>query len=195
VRDHAGRVPTEPDALVRLPGVGPYTAAAVASLAFGTPLPALDTNVRRVIGRAALGMDDARAAEIRGAAARWLDPGDPAGWNQAVMDVGRDHCRPRPRCEACPLAAVCRYRIRPVASSARGRRQPAFEGSSRQLRGRVIAELRIARARTVASLARAAGVPVERLVRVLESLAREGLVQAGPLALAGRPRGLVRLPD
>jgi A/G-specific adenine glycosylase len=194
VRDHDGWIPSAIEDLVGLPGVGPYTAAAISSLAFGAAVPALDTNVRRVIGRAALGRDDASATAVRDAAAGWLDPEDPAGWNQAVMDVGRELCRPRPKCDACPLAEVCRYRARPAASPGRGRRQPAYEGSSRQLRGRVIAELRTAPARTIGSLSRSAGVSPERMAQVVHALAGEGLVEAGPSAIAGRPAGRVRLP-
>jgi A/G-specific adenine glycosylase len=192
VREHGGRVPSEPDVLQRLGGVGPYTAAAVASLAFGVAVAAVDTNVRRVIARAALGDDDAPSSDVRVAAARWLDPADPAGWNQAVMDVGREICRARPRCEVCPLARSCRYRPRQVPAPPR-RRETAFEGSSRQLRGRLIAELRAAPARTVASLSRAAGVPLEPVARAIRALAQEGLVDAGPGAIAGRPGGRVRL--
>jgi A/G-specific adenine glycosylase len=193
VREHAGLVPSDPEALQGLPGVGPYTAAAVASLAYGAAVPALDTNVRRVIGRAALGTDYASPRDVREAAVRWLDPEDPAGWNQAVMDLGREICRSRPRCGICPLARSCRYRPRQVPAPPR-RGKPAFEGSSRQLRGRLIAELRAAPARTLASLSRTAGVPVESVARSIRVLAREGLVDAGPGALAGRPGGRVRLP-
>jgi A/G-specific adenine glycosylase len=193
VRKHGGRVPSDPEALQRLHGVGPYTAAAVASLAYGAAVAAIDTNVRRVISRAVLGTDGALPSDVRDAAARWLDPADPAGWNQAVMDVGREICRPRPRCEVCPLARSCCYRPR-LATAPLRRRQPAFEGSSRQLRGRLIAELRAAPARTLASLSRTAGVPLESVALAIRALAREGLVDAGPGALAGRPGGRVRLP-
>src|SRR5438876_715357 len=70
VRDHSGRVPSDPAALQRLPGVGPYTAAAVASLAYGVPAPALDTNVRRVVARARVGTEphEVRAGDLRSAA-------------------------------------------------------------------------------------------------------------------------------
>jgi len=185
VREHGGRVPSDPEALQRLHGVGPYTAAAVASFAFGVAVAAIDTNVRRVIARAALGTDDAPSGDVRDAAARWLDPGDPAGWNQAVMDVGREICLPRPRCGVCPLARSCRYRPRRVPAPPR-RPKPAYEGSSRQLRA--------APARTVASLSRTADVPLETVTQAIRALAREGLVDAGPGALAGRPGGRVRLP-
>ncbi|MFM8944409.1 MAG: hypothetical protein ACKOI0_04100 [Actinomycetota bacterium] len=106
VRDHGGRIPRAAADLRTLPGVGPYTAAAVASIAFGEPIAAVDVNVRRVVARARLGADPHAldAATIDAEAARWLDRRDPGSWNQALMDLGREHCRSVPRCDGCPLA-------------------------------------------------------------------------------------------
>ena len=114
VRDHGGRFPADPDALRKLPGIGRYTAAAVASIAFGADVGTVDTNVERVL---------ARAFRIRGTkkSARrvrrtWdlvnaLVPRGRAGdWNQALMDLGATVCTARrPRCGACPVKPVCRY--------------------------------------------------------------------------------------
>src|ERR671919_3066612 len=74
-RDHGGRVPADPDELKRLPGVGPYTAAAIASLAYGATIAAVDTNVRRVVARARLGREpgEVRRDTIDDEAGRWLD--------------------------------------------------------------------------------------------------------------------------
>src|SRR5262245_9496841 len=104
VREHGGRMPRDPATLRTLPGVGPYTAAAVASMAFGEPVAVVDTNVRRVVARVHLGVDgrDAPAGRVRELAQAWLDRWDPVTWNQAVMDLGREVCRPRPRCAICP---------------------------------------------------------------------------------------------
>src|SRR5207253_798799 len=87
VRDHGGVVPAEPSDLARLRGVGPYTAAAVASIGHGLPVAAIDTNVRRVVARARLGREpgEAPAGELKRAADAWLDRDDPGGWNQALM--------------------------------------------------------------------------------------------------------------
>jgi A/G-specific adenine glycosylase len=198
VSRHDGTVPSEPDILVDLPGVGPYTAAAVASIAFGARLPAVDTNVRRVVARAALGVDgpEAKPAAVRVAACEWMGGADPGVWNQAVMDLGREICRPTPRCDRCPLSAWCSFRLagRAPAVRRRGATSP-FDGSTRQLRGAIVRILGRRESATVAQIARETSQPLDRLVRAVAGLADEGLVAAGPAALAGRPRGRVRLPD
>ena len=193
VRDHGGRVPAEPETLARLPGVGPYTAAAVASLGHGVPVAAIDTNVRRVVGRARLGRDDAAPTDIEAAAVAWLDRADPASWNQALMDLGREVCRPVPRCEACPVAAACRFRAEGATPQRGSRRQGRFEGSFRQLRGAVISELRRTEATTVRTLVTRLGRGLDEVTAAVARLSAEGLVRAGPAALAGRPSGRLRL--
>ena len=115
VREHAGRVPSEPRAFGALPGVGRYTVGAVLSIGFGAALPVLDGNVARVLSRLS-----ARAWSIRrpaDAKALWamadvlLDPDAPGDWNQALMELGATVCTPRaPRCGACPVARFCRAR-------------------------------------------------------------------------------------
>jgi A/G-specific adenine glycosylase len=112
VREHGGRVPGDPDAFARLPGVGRYTAGAVLSIAFDRPLPALDGNVARVLSR--LCALPASVRDSRGAGALWASatslvpmrrPGD---WNQALMELGATVCTPRaPRCGTCPVRGSC----------------------------------------------------------------------------------------
>ena len=194
VREHDGVVPHEPSVLERLPGIGPYTAAAVASLGFGAAVPALDVNVRRVVGRVVLGRDDGAAREVRGAAERWIDPASPAAWNQALMDVGREHCRPRPRCDGCPLARACRFRTNGVQPAPVRRRQPPYEGSMRQLRGTILALLRGDGRVTFGSLVGKSGRSREEVRRALAGLVGDGLASAERSVLAGSPRGRVSLP-
>jgi A/G-specific adenine glycosylase len=194
LRDHGGRVPSDLTHLRRLSGVGPYTAAAVASIAFGASVPAIDTNVARVVSRVRLGRDAAHPSEVRATAERWLDRRDPGAWNQAVMDLGREVCRPVPRCGACPLAAACRFRANGAVPQRGARRQSPYPGSFRQLRGAVVRTLRGRGSASISALVRELGEPVERVHSAVESLAADGLVRAGPAALAGRPRGRVRLP-
>jgi A/G-specific adenine glycosylase len=107
---HGGQLPSDPGELQSLPGVGEYTAGAVASIAFGAAVPAVDGNVRRVLARL-YDLESPTAGELRALAAR-LVPGDrPGDFNQALMELGATVCLPRsPRCGACPVAAWCRAR-------------------------------------------------------------------------------------
>ncbi|HEY8202754.1 MAG TPA: A/G-specific adenine glycosylase [Actinomycetota bacterium] len=200
-----GRIPSHPGELESLPGIGPYTAAAVASQAYGFPAAAVDTNVRRVVGRALLGAEpsEAPAAAVADAASVWLDPKSPGEWNQALMDLGREHCRPAPSCPACPLLPACAApgpRTAP-ARPAPARRSPGrphrterFEGSFRQVRGKVVAALRAGPPVVVGDLALMVGEPVDRVVRAVVALARDGLATADDAALGGDPSGSVALP-
>jgi A/G-specific adenine glycosylase len=195
-----GRIPSDPAELGTLPGIGPYTAAAVASQAFGVAAAAVDTNVRRVVGRALLGAEPGACppAAVQAAASAWLDPGDPGAWNQALMDLGRDVCRPAPACGACPIRDGCASvgTTRDHLPAAPVRRRPAapFEGSFRQLRGRVVAALRAEAPLGLAELAEVVGESVDRVVRAVEALTADGILAADPAALTGDPSGRVALP-
>jgi A/G-specific adenine glycosylase len=195
VRQHGGRVPRDPELLRRLAGIGPYTSAAVASLAFGEPVAALDTNVRRIVARVWAGRDagEVAPADLRERAERWLDHDDPATWNQALMDLGREICRPRPRCDVCPIAFGCRFLAEGAVPSPARRKQGRFEGSSRQVRGAVVDALRRNGSSSLDAIARGTGFPTDRIREAVETLRRDGLVEAGPAAVAGRPAGRVRL--
>ena len=195
-RDHGGRVPSDLGRLRTLPGVGPYTAAAVASLAFGAPVPALDTNVRRVVARVRSGVDtdDLSRTETLELAEAWLDRDDPGAWNQALMDLGREVCRPRPRCDACPLAGGCRFLAAGASPGGSRSRQGRFEGSPRQVRGAIVRVLRDRSPVTIGGLITRTGFEPERVRNAVRDLHREGLILAGTSALAGRAVGRVRLP-
>jgi A/G-specific adenine glycosylase len=152
-----------PEDLRTLPGVGPYTAAAVASFAFGAQVAAVDTNARRVAGR--LG---------RGSPGELLPPGRAAEWNQAAMELGATVCAARaPRCDECPVAAWCAS-AGGTAVSARAprarRRAERFEDSNRWVRGRVVAAL-AAREELPSDIA------ADRLERAVAGLVRDGLVR------------------
>jgi len=188
VRDHGGRIPRAKDELLELPGVGPYTAAAVASMGFGEPVAVVDTNVRRVVSRVHLGIDghEVPPKEVWALADAWLDRDDPGTWNQALMDLGREVCTPKPDCEACPLARVCRFRLSGAVANRGPRRQGPFEGSSRQVRGAVVSALRSHPWLTPAHLASEIGFPVDRVEAAIQALAVDGLVEveAGRVQLA-----------
>jgi A/G-specific adenine glycosylase len=177
VREHAGVLPSDVRSLRALRGIGPYTAAAVASIAFGMPVAAIDTNVRRVVSRLELGSDPVREADIASAADRWLDRGDPGAWNQAVMDLGRAVCRPVPRCDDCPLAGWCRFRRSGASASRQTRRVPAFDGSMRQVRGAVVRSLRERVSATVPDLAALTGHGEIRLREAADALVVDGIVE------------------
>ena len=179
VRDHGGRVPGDVDELRALPGIGPYTAGAVASIAFGRPVAAVDTNVRRVTARLLHGLepDDVPARRIGADAGSMVDPAAPGEWNQALMDLGRFVCRPVPRCAACPLAFACRFpREAHAARRPHGGRQEPFEGSMRQARGRILASLRDRGGATLEELGERTGMTIERTSAAASALARDGVV-------------------
>lgn len=120
---HAGRLPTEHRALRELPGVGEYTAGAVASIAFGCRVPAVDGNVRRVLSRIHDLRDPAPSA-VRRLAAELVPSDRPGDFNQALMELGATLCTPRaPRCDACPVASWCESRARGTQEARPGRRE------------------------------------------------------------------------
>ena len=149
---HGNEVPEDVDALLALPGIGDYTARAVAVFAHGSRHPVVDTNVRRVLARAVEGRAQPDAPNSRRdlSAMAALLPHDllaQRAFNAGVMELGAIVCTARtPRCAECPLADSCAWRALgyPAAEGPPARRQARFEGSDRQRRGLVLAELRAA---------------------------------------------------
>ena len=145
-----GEVPTTVAELRSLPGIGAYTAAAVASFAHGRRAVVLDTNVRRVIerligGQALPAPHLGRAEEERAADLLPAAPADSVGWNMGLMELGALVCTARaPRCGQCPLAAQCRWRAAdyPPDRYADRRRAQPWQGTDRQVRGAIMARLR-----------------------------------------------------
>jgi A/G-specific adenine glycosylase len=192
---HGGYVPDSVSELRALPGVGAYTAAAVASFAFGQRHAVLDTNVRRVLARLLRGTEPdgrsaASVAEI--ALAESLLP--PAGqrraatWSVALMELGALVCTAaRPACELCPVADRCSWQRggRPAAESRR--RTQRYEGSDRQCRGAVLAELRDASGPVPAAALGASWPDRPQRDRVLAALIADGLAQPGGNGLIGLP--------
>lgn len=112
-REHDGQLPRTYEGLLALPGFGPYTAAAVGSIAHGSAHAVVDGNVERVLSRLVALDEDARSAasrrRLQALADALLAPRRPGDWNQALMDLGATVCTPRrPRCDACPWQAACR---------------------------------------------------------------------------------------
>ena len=185
VADLGGVVPGTVEGLVSLPGVGPYTARAVAAIAFGLPVGAVDTNVRRVLGRVVGGGPEALSAGDLQTLADAVVPADRAGdWTHALMDVGARLCRPRrPLCAVCPAIAWCRYaageRAAAVAAPARRSPEPAFPTTTRWLRGRILARARDAADGAWIPFGAAIGEHGPHAVReAVAALASEGLLEA-----------------
>jgi A/G-specific adenine glycosylase len=209
VAEFDGQVPRDLADLESLPGVGPYTARAVAAIAFGMPVGAVDTNVRRVLGRIEAGADGALTAATLQSVADAAVPCDrPGAWTNAVMDLGAMICRPRqPDCEACPARAWCRYANEPGAvpdgASARTTRRPSaragrtaatsarerpapFRTTSRWLRGRILDRLRDAADGDWVALDDAIGEHGPEAVAIAtRALSTEGLLELDLTALAG----------
>jgi A/G-specific adenine glycosylase len=111
-RDLGGKIPRTKEDLLRLPGFGPYTAGAVASIAFHQPVAALDGNVKRILGRLFPGWNSlgkgASKKELEKSLEEWIPAAGASDFNQALMDLGAAVCLPsRPRCSACPLRRFC----------------------------------------------------------------------------------------
>ena len=187
VERHGGRVPSRVEELLALPGVGPYTAHAVASFAFAQRVAVLDTNVGRVLARA-LANRPLAPREARELAADLLPRRGAASFNQAMLDIGAQFCTARPRCEDCPLRETCRWRSEggddpAPRSAAVSRPQSRFTGSDRQVRGRILRRLDDGPRQRRRLLDDLADVDAERLDRLIEDLSREGLVSRGPRGL------------
>jgi A/G-specific adenine glycosylase len=115
VAQHDGEFPRAIDAALTLPGIGPYTSAAILSIAYGVPAAVLDGNVARVLARLGAVEGDLRAPErwtmLRDAADTLLDAKNASDWNESMMELGAMICTPRaPQCSACPIAQFCRAR-------------------------------------------------------------------------------------
>ena len=186
VAAHGAEVPDGLDALLALPGVGPYTARAVRAFAFEHDDAVVDVNAARVLARAVAGerLTPRRAQRL---ADDLVPDGEGWLWNQSVLELGAVHCtKRRVDCDGCPVQQHCAWRgvgPDPAEGSAHtGSTQSRFEGSDRQGRGRLLDALRAG----PVPLARAAGVTGwqddERTARVVAGLVADGLaVREGPV--------------
>lgn len=203
-RDHGGTVPSDYADLLGLPGVGSYTAAAVAAFAFGRRETVVDTNIRRVHARlfsgSALPAPALTAAEMR-LAAELLpsDAGRSVRWNASVMELGALVCTARsPKCSACPVRDRCAWLAAGEPPPSYTPKGQAWHGTDRQVRGGVMAVLRLADAPVPAEMFQQApadlgfeaagiGVPLaalhrlncapEQLERALAGLLADGLAE------------------
>jgi A/G-specific adenine glycosylase len=183
---HDGEVPGSIDALRALPGVGSYTAAAVASFAFGQRHPVLDTNVRRVLARMVTGRPwparSTSAAETALARSLLPDRSDVAArWSVAVMELGALVCTAaRPRCASCPVASGCAWRLAGSPDGPGRRGGQPYQGTDRQCRGRLLAVLRDAVGPVPPAHIDAAWPDAAQRARALAGLISDGLAEHHP---------------
>lgn len=198
VREHGGAIPADVEQLRMLPGVGDYTAAAVAAFAYQRRAAVLDTNVRRVLARLVDGVARPAAAGTTRAErelAEQLLPDDPqvaARWSAAAMELGAMVCTARqPRCGACPVADGCAW-LRAGRPAGRVRRRvQTYAGTDRQCRGRLLAVLRDSSEPVPGHVLVREWDDEQQRVRALAGLVSDGLVEpvgADHYALPGSVR-------
>ena len=180
VERHGGEVPSTYEELLRLPGIGDYTAAAVASFAFGARHVVADTNVRRVVARVAAGVADLppSAASRRLVESYLPDGGDAVRWAVASMELGALVCTSRsPRCDACPVRDLCAWRSAgypPLAAPVRAAQ--SWHGTDRQCRGMLLRVVREASGPVPRPLVLSVWPDPGQAHRCLSALLGEGLL-------------------
>lgn len=214
LNEHSGRFPDTPEALRNLPGIGPYTAGAVACFAFERDVAFMDTNIRRVIRRLFVGPDDAVESSDR-ELIQLAEAAVPKGrgwiWNQAIMELGALICTAaRPRCQICPLRSECRayaaWRAadegvfsytpapKPRAARAVAESKTPFTSTSRYFRGRAVDTLRQLEPGSWLALADLGprvksdwtAADHEWLLKLLRGLAADGLIELDEAAQQAR---------
>jgi A/G-specific adenine glycosylase len=184
IRDEfGGVVPHDVDALESLPGIGSYTARAVAAFAFGQRVPVVDTNIRRVLARAVLGIAEPEPPRTKAdmdlmESVLPADAVESVAVNAGVMELGAVLCTARtPNCGDCPIAEHCTWALAGFPANAGRTRTPQakYEGSVRQARGAILA---LARAHThITDAEITAAVPdASKRDRALEGLLTDGLI-------------------
>ena len=174
VERHGGALPGDLEALLALPGIGPYTAHAVLTFAFGHDVGIVESNTGRVLARVAGQPLD--PAEAQNLADELVPSGHGWAWNQAMIDLGATIClRRAPRCGVCPVSTHCGWQGGPDPA-APAHRQSTFAGSDRQGRGRLVDAMRVAPV-PVDRIPGAAGWPDDpaRAHRVADTLVADGL--------------------
>jgi A/G-specific adenine glycosylase len=179
-----GTFPRNVEDLQALPGVGPYTARAVASFAFDVDVAAVDANVRRVVQRFHGTTDD-----VQEIADSLVPRGKAAAWNQAMIDLGAEVCRARdPACSSCPVSAGCSWHrgVRPAVK--RRAASPRFEETTRYARGRVMAALRDARRIPLNQIAARSGLEAARARSAVAALETDDLLHRAGREVVLGPR-------
>ncbi len=183
--ESGGRLPQDAARLQMLPGIGPYTAAAIVSFAAEQPIAVVETNIGRLIARAMFGraaLRDVQPSAIASTAGAMLPRSGRAArhHNLALMDLGAILCKPRqPLCGGCPLASSCRWKAASYPpSTSVARPAPRFESTARFARGRIVEMLRVLSPMNESELA--AALPAHHAAKAaiyLDALEREGLIE------------------
>jgi A/G-specific adenine glycosylase len=161
--EHRGKLPTEPEKLLALPGIGKYTAGAIAAFAFNKPVVFMDTNIRRVfIHEFPLDRDNIHDDELTPLVLQTLDIGNPRKWYNALMDYG---------------TMLKQEQVNPNRRSAHYTRQSPFENSNRQVRGRILKILVTGPPLTSSQIVKKSGMEPERVRKNLLQLEKEGFVR------------------
>ena len=195
VERHGGVVPRDVAQLEALPGIGTYTARAVACFGYGQPQPVVDTNVRRVVARLLHGRAEAgsaRAADLTDIAELTpSEPGRATRFSVAAMELGALVCvAGAPRCGVCPVRDRCAWRLAgSPAHDGPARRVQKFAGTDRQVRGKLLDVLRAAHEPVDAAALDAAWDDAVQRSRCLDSLLADGLVEQTDDGLFTLPRG------
>jgi A/G-specific adenine glycosylase len=185
---HGNVVPRDVDVLLALPGVGPYTARAVAAFAYGVRTPVVDINARRVLARAVEGRGEPGPVQTRHELQlmQSLLPEDAERArlvNAGTMELGQTVCTARsPRCDVCPIAAQCAWRAAgyPPYLGKPAPKQKKYDGSDRQVRGLILRELRASETTVPADVIGALWPDAAQLERALSGLLRDGLAAGDP---------------
>ena len=195
VHDHRGRLPHDTDILKRMPGIGAYTAGAIAAFAFDARAACVDVNVGRVLTRSIDGVDRAISTRTWELARAALPRGSSAAWTHALMDVGSTFCRATPHCAECPVRKTCRFLAAGAQRSPRRKasRTERYSKSRRFYRGLVVKALTRTPSTSFLKLGEQVKAGFEKsdlpwLNELLEGLQRDGLVAID------RRRKSVRLP-
>ncbi len=175
-----GLVPRDVAELQSLPGVGEYTAAAIAAFAYGEPALVLDVNIRRLFARAVTGVESPKASlsHYERDMARELIPGEGAKWAAATMELGALVCTARsPKCDQCPIAKSCAWIAAGSPASEIVKRTQAWHGTDRQCRGKIVQALREEKFVKREDLS-FASADAEQIDKCLESLIADRLIEA-----------------
>lgn len=191
VKEHHGKIPTAVHELEKLPGIGPYTARAVASFAFGQDEPVIDTNVRRVVSRIFFGLRGPAEKSLKRTVRSLAPTGATHDWNAALMDFGALVCQSRqPKCATCPVQQYCRAYPAVLKPQTRTGGVP-FHDSDRFWRGRIVKTLvhdGPLHSSTLRETMRGLGsLSVARFQRLLRDLAVDGIVRRQGQRLSIQP--------